>query len=68
MATDQVLDLFSLDETQKSQTAAGKSDQSDDSTQKTGVKSVLENLEELWDEKQYEDEYDLSSFISSLKK
>lgn len=31
-----------------------------------GLKKVLENLPELWDDQQYSDEYDLSGFIKSL--
>lgn len=31
-----------------------------------GLKKVLENLPELWDEQQYSEEYDLSGFIKSL--
>jgi hypothetical protein len=27
---------------------------------------MVEGLEELWDEKQYEDEYNLDNFMSSL--
>ena len=28
---------------------------------------ILENMGDLWDEKQYESEYDLDSFMNSLK-
>ena len=31
-----------------------------------GLKKVMENLPELWDDKQYADEYDLSGFMKSL--
>ncbi len=31
-----------------------------------GLKKALENLPELWNEQQYQDEYDLSGFIKSL--
>ena len=30
-------------------------------------KSVLEILPELWEQQQYDDEYDLDSFLSTLK-
>ena len=33
-----------------------------------GFKNVLENLPDLWDESQYESEYDLINFMSTLKK
>ena len=63
MGTDQLLDLFSLDEKEgkggKDTKSAGRKD---------NVKSILENLEELWDEKEYESEYNLDTFIQSLSK
>lgn len=62
MDTDQILDLFSL----------GKGDDDkkkakDKSNGKMSSKEVLENLDSLWDEKEYED-LSVNSFISSLKK
>lgn len=35
-------------------------------TGKEGMRSILENLPELWSEEQYRSEYDLSSFMKSL--
>ncbi len=32
-----------------------------------GMKAVLDNLTELWDESQYNEEYSLSSFLKGLK-
>lgn len=32
------------------------------------IKTVLENLPELWDDSQYHEEYDLSQFLEGLKK
>lgn len=61
MATDQLLDLFTLDSRHDQIASEGKS------TPSRGVKSVLENLPELWEESAYESEYDLTSFINSLK-
>jgi len=61
MQTDQVLDLFSLTSQQSgSQAEQGRSD--------TGVKSVLDNLPELWEEDQYNEEYNMDSFISNMNK
>ena len=33
---------------------------------KESMRSILENLPELWSEDQYRSEYDLSSFMKSL--
>lgn len=62
MGTDQLLDLFCLD----NKSGPENKDSSGDS-KTSGVKSVLENLPELWDTNQYENEYDLSNFIESLR-
>ena len=56
-----VLDLFSLSPQQagadtKAEEAGGSS-----------VKSVLDNLPDLWDEDQYSEEYDMDNFIKNLK-
>ena len=66
MGTDQLLDLFTLDNKGEKITANSKSENNKD-TKLKGIKSVLENLPELWDTSQYETEYDLSNFLKSLK-
>ncbi|RWS27685.1 TATA-binding protein-associated factor 172-like protein [Leptotrombidium deliense] len=60
MRTDQLLELFTLN---------AKESDDDKRLHKatSGMKSVLENLPELWDTNQYDEEYDLSNFINSLK-
>lgn len=48
----------------------GKTEKSDGATSlsgKTTMKSVLENLGELWDQEQYDSEYSLERFMHSLK-
>ena len=61
MATDQLLDLFTLD----SRGAACAEEKA--SSASRSVKSVLDSLPDLWDESAYESEYDLSSFVQSLR-
>ncbi|XP_071604735.1 TATA-binding protein-associated factor 172 isoform X2 [Heliangelus exortis] len=62
MGTEQLLDLFTLDKD-------GKTEKADTSTSsgKASMKSVLENLGELWDQEQYDTEYSLENFMHSLK-
>lgn len=77
MDTDQILDLFQIsgddDSSSKGKKKVGGSGSGGDGgdgaggDQKMSTKNVLESLEGLWDEKQYEEEYNLDSFISSLK-
>ncbi|XP_012284327.1 TATA-binding protein-associated factor 172 isoform X2 [Orussus abietinus] len=68
MGTDQLLDLFSLDNGKEK-----KGEPPGDGTTSTvgGMpgfgRSVLEILPELWEQQQYDDEYDLDSFLSTLK-
>ncbi|KAM7073998.1 TATA-binding protein-associated factor 172 isoform 1-T1 [Molossus nigricans] len=61
MGTDQLLDLFTLDKDDKAEKA-------DTSTSgKASMKSILENLSDLWDQEQYDMEYSLENFMHSLK-
>lgn len=62
MGTDQLLDLFSLSKEQMAQ-RGGPSNSSG-----TSMKDMIENLPELWNDQQYNEEYDLSQFIETLKK
>ncbi|RCI04336.1 TATA-binding protein-associated factor mot1 [Rhizopus stolonifer] len=65
MDTDQILDLFNVGEGED--TKKKKAKNQDASAEGLGVaKAVLDNLETLWDEKDYEEEYNIDSFISSL--
>ncbi|EHB13114.1 TATA-binding protein-associated factor 172 [Heterocephalus glaber] len=61
MGTDQLLDLFTLDKD-------GKAEKADTSTSgKASMKSILENMSDLWDQEQYDSEYSLENFMDSLK-
>ncbi|KAJ0177413.1 hypothetical protein K1T71_007422 [Dendrolimus kikuchii] len=59
MGTDRLLDLFNL-------SSANASQPEQPST--SGSRSVLETLPDLWDDKQYEEEYDMTNFIKGLNK
>ncbi|KAG0345016.1 TATA-binding protein-associated factor mot1 [Podila humilis] len=75
MGTDQILDLFQIGTDDESDSkkksghgsSSGVGAEGGGGDQKMSSKNVLESLEGLWDEKQYEEEYNLDSFISSLK-
>jgi len=60
MATDQLLDLFSLEDS-KDKPAAG-------SVPSKGLQSMLQTMTEVWDESEYENEYDVQAFMASLAK
>ncbi|KAL6618657.1 hypothetical protein ACP70R_033796 [Stipagrostis hirtigluma subsp. patula] len=72
MNTDQLLDLFtSTPASRKASVIPSSSgdDQSKDSKRKSGgkgLKSILNGLDELWDQSQYADEYDLNQFLAKL--
>ena len=70
MSTDQLLDLFTLDEQGKGAsvaTAAQTLTELQESTSnRSSMRAILDSLEELWDEKQYESEYNLENFMKSL--
>lgn len=60
MGTDQLLDLFQL--------SSGQGSSSQPQAGPSSGKSVLDTLPDLWDDKQYEEEYDMSTFIKGLNK
>ena len=62
MDTSQVLDLFAVQGKKERKVTPEQS-----TSNKTSMAEILENMGDLWDEKQYESEYDLNSFMNSLK-
>lgn len=69
MDTDQLLDLFNVDESvAASEPAAAEDAVGLDATGALGKKNpALADLGELWDEGEYTEEYNLDNFIQSLK-
>ncbi|PSN34064.1 TATA-binding protein-associated factor 172, partial [Blattella germanica] len=65
MGTDQLLDLFSLEDKKKENAKLAKTQAVPSGT--LTMKTVLETLPDLWEEKQYEEEYDLSNFVNNLR-
>ncbi|KAJ3098886.1 btaf1 RNA polymerase II, B-TFIID transcription factor-associated, 170kDa [Phlyctochytrium planicorne] len=64
MDTDQILDLFALGDEKKGKEVGAT--ENDGSAKKATMKEVLENLDGLWDEKQYES-LDIGGFLEKLK-
>lgn len=68
MDTDQILDLFNVTSSEEEKARKRKDfEAAATASKRTSTKAVLENLENLWDDKQYEEEYNLDSFIQGLK-
>jgi TATA-binding protein-associated factor len=73
METDQILDLFNLNESldgPENPTAEGGEEHMVDingEVKEKGKKGFLDDLGELWDDKQYEEEYNLDSFLATMK-
>ncbi|TKA23860.1 hypothetical protein B0A50_06995 [Salinomyces thailandicus] len=79
METGEILDLFSLGETDPNLSlegaGVGEGDKVDESNavdaegnvKEKGKKGVLDELSELWDERQYEEEFDLDGFLKTMK-
>ena len=67
----QLLDLFSLDNNKKVRNENITMPEEINMEKIIGVpginRSVLEILPELWEQQQYDDEYDLDSFLTTLK-
>jgi TATA-binding protein-associated factor len=69
MNTDQLLDLFASAEIPKKGSSVAKS--SEDNADGgigtgKGLKAILGGLEDLWDQSQYTEEYNLSQFLAKL--
>ncbi|KAK5173822.1 TATA-binding protein-associated factor mot1 [Saxophila tyrrhenica] len=77
METDQILDLFNLGETDPNLSITdGKEGEKVDAdnavdaegnVKEKGKKGILDELSELWDERQYEEEFNLDGFLKSMK-
>ncbi|XP_010547370.1 PREDICTED: TATA-binding protein-associated factor BTAF1 isoform X2 [Tarenaya hassleriana] len=68
MNTDQLLDLFASAETSKKGMSSKQSEEGDLKMTGTGkgMKAILGSLEELWDQSQYTEEYNLGQFLAKL--
>jgi hypothetical protein len=62
MNADQLFDLFQLTDVDST-----KKKEEEKPDRKLTVTNVLENLEELWDVRQYQEEYSIDHFLESLK-
>jgi TATA-binding protein-associated factor len=83
METDQILDLFNISSSnaedvaplppdpakgvQDIDMAAEDAVDAEGNLREKGKRGFLDEIGELWDEKQYEEEYDLDTFIASMK-
>lgn len=70
MNTDQLLDLFTPADSKKG-VSTSKGSENNDGLPKVpgtgkGLKAILGGLEELWDQSQYTEEYNLSQFLAKL--
>ncbi|CAJ2655319.1 TATA-binding protein-associated factor BTAF1 isoform X2 [Trifolium pratense] len=69
MNTDQLLDLFASAEVPKKGSSVAKSSEDNadgDVGTGKGLKAILGGLEDLWDQSQYTEEYNLSQFLAKL--
>lgn len=62
MGTGDLLDLFS-----NQPETRNLSCNSEGGSGPVTMKTVLDSLPDLWDQKQYEEEYDLSNFVQNLR-
>ncbi|KAL8703397.1 MAG: hypothetical protein Q9201_003426 [Fulgogasparrea decipioides] len=74
METGEILDLFNIGDTSTSgpsgNDSGGREEDMVDVTgelKEKGKKGYLDDLGELWDDRQYEEEYDLDNFLATMK-
>lgn len=68
MGTDQLFDLFTLQDSDNKSSPSKNASNTSAKVPGIPVKSLLENLPELWEQQQYEKEFDLTTFVSNLNK
>ncbi|PRT56812.1 TATA-binding protein-associated factor MOT1 [Wickerhamiella sorbophila] len=68
MGTDQILELFNADLPTDGAVEEKPKEEALDATGKISKNDVTAGLQELWDEAEYAEEYNLDAFITSLKK
>jgi len=70
MGTEQLINMFNKDE--QRQTGSQKTNSKEDAhlAAATGAsyQRFIDNISEIWDDSQYESEFNVSNFIDSLKK
>lgn len=76
MQTDQILDLFNISTDSSALPAAPEGaiteedavDAATGEVREKGKRGFLDDLGELWDERQYEEEFDLDGFLAKMEK
>ena len=71
MGTEQIMNMFNKDETNtQKKDSSGVAAASSASFPGAGgsYQKLIENINDLWDESQYENEYNLDNFIKTLHK
>lgn len=66
MGTEQIMNMFDRETSSSTKTTTTATTTTNTSTG-SGYQRLLENIGEIWDESQYENEYNLDNFIKSLK-
>jgi TATA-binding protein-associated factor len=75
METDQILDLFNVSSGESAplpdpdvmQTSEENAVDAEGNVREKGKKGFLDDIDDLWDEKQYEEEHNLDSFLATLR-
>ena len=71
MGTEQIMNMFNKDESDMQKKDSGLAGGSNSSAAVIGgnnYQKLIENINDLWDESQYENEYNLDNFIKTLHK
>ena len=68
MGTEQLITMFNKEDNQKQQNINKTSaDKVNHPAVTNSFQRILENISEIWDENQYETEFNISNFINSIK-
>ena len=71
MGTEQLVNMFNRDEQSNNQSKQANQASKDAgyiTATSNSYQRIIDNISEIWDESQYENEFNVNSFIDSLKK
>ena len=68
MGTEQLINMFNKDDENSKKSSSQNKTEVSNLPGTSSYQKIIDNISEIWDESQYENEFNVSNFIDSLKK